>query len=62
MSFRAVYRLAPPYIRGLLSYEMLCGVGGKVEAEVSGMITDPFFRAKDCLALENDRHAVSICR
>jgi len=46
VSCKAVFRLLLPYIRKLRSSEMLCGVGGKVVAEVSRLTTDPFFRGE----------------
>ena len=33
-------------MRGLLSSGMLCGVGGKVVADDSGLSTDPIFRGR----------------
>ena len=44
--FKRVFRLAPPYIRGISSSELLCGERGKVVAEVSGLNTDSFFRGE----------------
>ena len=44
--FKEHFRLAPLYIRGLRSSVMLCRVGRKVVADVSGLITDPFFRGE----------------
>ena len=46
VSFKEDLRLAPPYIGGLRSSEMLCGMGGMVVAEVSGMTSDLFFRGE----------------
>ena len=40
-------------VGGLRSSGMLCGVGSKVSADVSGLSTDTIFRgAKNCLSLE----------
>ena len=44
VSFKGDFRFVPPYIRGLRSSEVLCGVGEKVVAEVSGLNPDPIFR------------------
>ena len=46
MSFKGIFKLAPPYIIGIRSSELLCGEGGKVVAEISGLNTDPFFRER----------------
>ena len=42
MSCEGDFSLAPAYIRGVRSSEMLCVVGGKLVADVSGLTTDPF--------------------
>jgi hypothetical protein len=46
VSFKRDFRLEPVYIGGLRSSGMLCGVGGKLVADVSGLSTDPFFRGR----------------
>jgi len=52
VSCKGDFRLAPPYIIRFPSSEMLCGMGGKLASDVSGLSNDPFQGTKDCLALE----------
>ena len=60
MSCKGDFRPAPQYIRGLRSSRKLCGAGGKVVADVSGLSTDPIFRGlKTACRLEKGRHTVS---
>ena len=44
--FKGDFSLAPACIRGISFSEMLCTVGEKVVADVSGLVTDPFLRGR----------------
>jgi len=61
--FKGVFKLAPPYIREIRSSELLCGVGGKMVAEVSGLNTDTFFRERRTVwSLKSGRYTVTESR
>ena len=63
VSLNEDFRLAPAYIRGVLSSEMLCAVGGKVLADVSGLNSDPFFMGRrTAWGLKRVRYNVSKSR
>ena len=46
VSCKGDFSLSSLYICGLRSSGKLCGVGGKVVVEVSGLSTDPMFRGR----------------
>jgi len=51
VSFKGDFRLALPYKSVSFFWDVMCSKR-VVVAEVSELTTDPFFSAKDCLALE----------